>query len=131
MRNLDPASLDAAALLEAATAATNRSVRAWILRLLRWGAGASNSETLTGLLETIGLRLPRATVEIQGQWLAARGYVRIKQFEHVSVYELTRLGDEVGRGVVVDPEVTPIRLADVEDDEAVLAAVRAPPRPFG
>lgn len=130
MRPADPTTLDAAALIEAAAVATDRSVRAWMLRLLRWGAGASNSESLTNLLEAIGLRHPRAVVEAHGEWLGTRGYVRLERFEHVHVYELTRLGDEVGRGLVVDADVAPIRLADVADDEAVLFSLRSPSKPL-
>lgn len=93
--------------------------------MLRWGAGASNSDLLTGLLDRIGLRQSRRVVEEQGAWLASRGYLVTRQFEMVTVYELTRLGDEVARALVVDEGVGPIQLADVLADEQLIGSGRS------
>ena len=124
-KSVDPVALEAAVLLEAAEDITIRVVRAWLLRMLRWGAGASNSDLLTGLLDRIGLRQSRRVVEEQGAWLASRGYLVTRQFEMVTVYELTRLGDEVARALVVDEGVGPIQLADVLADEQLIGSGRS------
>jgi hypothetical protein len=42
-----------------------------------------------------------------------------------TVYELTKLGDEVAQGVIVDEEVAAILLADVAADDALIASIRS------
>ncbi len=58
-------------------------------------------------------------------WLADQGYLRIEVFEITTAYRLTRLGDDVARGIVVNAGVGPIRLRDVEADETVIGGLRA------
>lgn len=116
---------EAAGLVEIASETTARNLRAWFLRMLRWGAGASNADMITGLMGDIGLRQSRRLIEAHGEWLAARGYLAIKQFEMATVYELTRLGDEVARGVVVDDEIAAILLADVAAEDTLIASMRS------
>ena len=93
--------------------------------MLRWGAGASNADLLLGLLDEIGMRHSRRFIEQQGEWLASRDYLAISQFEMVTVYRLTRSGDEVDRGVVTDEGFYRIALADVIADELVIKSVRS------
>lgn len=112
-------------LLETARDATVRVARAWFLRFLRWGGGASNKILVGVLFEEVGLRLSHATMDECAAWLADQGYVRIEVFEIATAYRLTRLGDDVARGIVVDPGVEPIRLCDVEADETVIGGLRA------
>ena len=114
---------------DAVETVTARTARAWIVRMLRWGAGAGNLDFFASLLEEIGLRISREVVGAHGEWLAARGYLNISRFESVTVYRLTRRGDELGRGIIVDEGVAPISLTDVEDDEALVASNRAPRPP--
>lgn len=131
-KSVDPSAIETAALLKAADEVTTKAVRAWMLRMLRWGAGSGNAELLLGLLDEIGLRHSRRFVEQQGEWLASRGYLAISQFEMVTVYRLTRAGDEMARGVVTDEGVSAIALADVIADDMVIKSVRsneAPARP--
>lgn len=116
-------------ITDAAENATAKATRAWVMRMLRWGAGASNIDFLTNLLEEIGLRTSREVVSGHGEWLAERGYLTISHFESVTVYRLTRQGDELGRGIIIDEGVMAISLADVEDDEAVVISTRAPGPP--
>jgi hypothetical protein len=127
-RAVSPSQLSPAELVEAAGETFDQATRAWMLRVLRWGAGAGNASLVTHLLDQIGLKLPRATVEAHGRWLAARDYVEVRSFDRVTVYELTRLGDELARGLFVDDGVATISLADVADDEFVLASVRTRPQ---
>lgn len=124
-KSVDPAALGAAALLEAAEEATIKAARGWILRMLRWGAGASNADLIISLLDQIGLRQSRRFVEEQGEWLASRGYLATRQFEMVTVYELTRVGDEVARGLVMDEGIAAIQLADVLADEKLIKSFRS------
>lgn len=93
--------------------------------MLRWGAGASNLGLLTSLLTQVGVRQTHDFVQTQGQWLAQNGYVETKMFDKTVVYELTRLGDEVARGLVLDPGVEAVQLADVADDELVMSSLRS------
>jgi len=122
---IDQAQFDAARLLESAREQTLKTSRAWFLRFLRWGAGASNSQLVGVLFEDIGLRLSHATVQACGAWLSEQGYLRIEVFEMATVYRLTRLGDDVARGLVVDDGVGAIGLCDVEADEIVIRGLRA------
>jgi len=122
---LDHRTLEGAYLLKSAQEATVRVARAWLLRFLRWGGGASNRLLVGVLFEDIGLRLSHATVDECAAWLADQGYIRIEVFEITTAYRLTRLGDDVARGIVVNPGVEPIRLCDVEADETVINGLRA------
>lgn len=122
---VDETRADAASLVEVVSGSTTRTLRAWFLRMLRWGAGASNADMITSLMSDIGLRQSRRLVEAQGEWLAAREYLVIKQLEMATVYELTRLGDEVAKGVVVAEEVAAILLAAASDDDKLIASIRS------
>ena len=124
-KSVNPAAIGDAVLLEAAEQATARAARGWLLRMLRWGGGASNADLVVELLDRIGMRHSRRFVVEQGDWLASRGYLITRQFEMVIVYELTRIGDEVARAVVVDEGVGPIQLADVSADEVVIKSSRS------
>jgi len=116
-------------LKDAAKTVTAKVTRTWMVRMLRWRAGAGNIDFLTTLLEELGLRTSREAVRGHGEWLAERGYLTISHFESVTVYRLTRQGDELGRGIIIDEGVMAISLADVEDDEAVVISTRAPGPP--
>lgn len=106
-----------------------RSARSWTLRFLRMLAGKMNADLLATLLEGTGHRLAYTEVLACGEWLAERGYIKLGDFEGLPIYTLTRLGDDAGRGVAIDPGLASIRVSDAENDDERRLELSRPSHP--